>query len=249
VRLTVLGSSGSYPAAGRPGSGYLLEQRGTRVWCDAGPGTFDALARTIDIDLVDAIVVSHRHADHCADLLAALHAWAYRPEPRLGVPLYAPISVFEALEAFLDADAGHDLHRVFDFHPVGDGSRADIGELDVRFVITDHSVPNVASRFSDGSRVFAFTGDTGPEGSWHPIVEGAHLLLCEATYQESDEEPEYPHHLTAAEAGRIAREGGVRELMITHIPPNLDPDRSVGEAERTFDRPVAIAVPGASHKV
>ena len=43
MRLTVLGSSGTWPTPGRPASGYLISHEGTRVWVDAGPGTFMAL--------------------------------------------------------------------------------------------------------------------------------------------------------------------------------------------------------------
>jgi ribonuclease BN (tRNA processing enzyme) len=74
------------------------------------------------------------------------------------------------------------------------------------------------------------------------------LLLSEAAYQERGED-DYPHHLTSAEAGRIAREVGAGRLVLTHIPPYLDVSRSVSEAESTFDRPVSVAVPGASFDV
>ena len=40
MRIHVIGSSGTFPVAGRPASGYLVEQGSTRVWLDAGPGTF-----------------------------------------------------------------------------------------------------------------------------------------------------------------------------------------------------------------
>ena len=59
----------------------------------------------------------------------------------------------------------------------------------------------------------------------------------------------YPHHLTASEAGRIAREAQVKRLAPTHIPPHLDPARSVHEAELAFDRPVRLAAPGARFDV
>ena len=71
MRLTVLGSSGTYPAPSNPASGYLIESGGTRVWSEAEPGTFAALARCLDWDLLDAVVVSHRHPDHCMDLVSA----------------------------------------------------------------------------------------------------------------------------------------------------------------------------------
>ena len=76
MRVDVMGSSGTYPVRGRPTAGFLITQGSTRVWCDAGPGTFTAMP--VDSDLVDAVVVSHQHPDHCAELLIAFHGWNYQ---------------------------------------------------------------------------------------------------------------------------------------------------------------------------
>ncbi|HJW59526.1 MAG TPA: MBL fold metallo-hydrolase, partial [Actinomycetota bacterium] len=78
IRLTILGSSGTYPAAGRACSGYLVEagegDQATRVWVDAGPGTLSNLLRVAELPTIDAIWVSHLHVDHVGDLLAANYA-------------------------------------------------------------------------------------------------------------------------------------------------------------------------------
>jgi len=242
MRVRVIGSSGTFPDHGRPASGYLIEQGSTRVWCDAGPGTFMSLP--VESDLIDAVVVSHQHPDHCSDLTAAFHAWTYRPEPRDPVPLYAPQSVWDRLTAFLDQEPGS-----FAFTPVWTGDQVRFGELDVSFVEMDHSVPTVGSRWEGNGRTLFFTGDTGPAGDWREIARGVDVMLCEASYQGATEDKVYPHHLTAGEAGQIAREVGVGKLVLTHIPPYLDPSISVAEAEGKFGRPVRLAVPGAGFDV
>ena len=116
MRLTVLGSAGTYPVSGRPGSGYLIEQDGTRVWCDAGPGTLVALP--VDVTSLDAIFVSHRHPDHCLDVIIAAHLFAYGPAPRFGVPLYGPESALESLIGFVDG--GGRICDVYDLRPLVD---------------------------------------------------------------------------------------------------------------------------------
>lgn len=241
MRLSVLGSSGTYPVAGRPASGYLIEHNDTRVWCDAGPGTLAALP--VDVGLIDAVMVSHSHPDHCLDVIILTHVLAFGPEPRFGLPLYGPASAVESLTSFTD---GGKVEDVFDIRPLVDGDHVRVGDLALDVAITDHSVPTLASRWSSDSRTLCYSADTGPEGSWMRLAEGCDLFLCEATYQGPPGLAEYPHHLTAGEAGSIAREKGAKALMLTHIPPHLDPARSVVEAEETFDRPVALAVPGAS---
>lgn len=244
MRVHVIGSSGTYPVPGRPGSGYLIEHYGTRVWCDAGPGTF--LALPVDSALVDAVVISHQHPDHCSDLFAAFHAWTYCPQPRRGVPLYAPEAVLERLSRFVDQGQGSALAETFSFQPVWTGDRVGVGDLSVSFVETDHSVPNVGSRWEADGRALFFTGDTGPRGAWRVSARGVDVLLSEAVYQGERGAADYPHHLTATEAGEIAREVGARRLVLTHIPPHLDVSRSVHEAELSFDRPVSAAAPGMS---
>lgn len=245
MRIRIIGASGTYPVAGRPASGFLIEQGATRVWCDAGPGTFVALP--VDTDLIDAIVISHQHPDHCLDLLTAFHAFCYTPNPRRGVPVIGPQSVIDRVSEFVEEGQARALLSTFDFRPVGDGDTTEVGELRVSFAITDHSVPTLASRWESDGRVMAYSADTGPEGDWMRIAEGADLFICEAAYQGESEGR--GNHLTAGAAGAIARKAGVHSLMLTHIPPYLDPTRSVAEAEQVFDRPVELAVPGGGRKV
>jgi len=246
MKLHVVGSSGTFPVPGRPASGYLIEQSGTRVWCDAGPGTFVNLP--VDSYMVDAIVISHQHPDHSTDLFTAFHAWTYCPEPRSGVPLYAPQAVWDQVSGFLDGGQGSRLSETFEFTPVWTGDEIEVGDLSVSFVEMDHSVPTVGSRWVAESRALFFTGDTGPTGDWREKAHGVDLMLSEAAYQERGE-ADYPHHLTSAEAGRIAREVEAGRLVLTHIPPYLDVTRSIHEAEAEFDRPVSLAVAGGSFDV
>ncbi|MGA8040713.1 MAG: MBL fold metallo-hydrolase [Acidimicrobiia bacterium] len=242
MRVHVIGSSGTFPSPGRPASGYLIQSGETRIWCDAGPGTFMNLP--IDPRLVDAVVISHQHPDHCSDLFAAFHAWTYCPAPRHEVPLYAPQAVWDRLSAFLDDGQGSALEKTFRFQPVWTGDKVEIGEISVSFTETDHSVPNVGSRWESNDRALFYTGDTGPSGEWRQTARDVDVMLSEAAYQGERSEAAYPHHLTATEAGAIAREVGAKRLVLTHIPPYLDVNKSVHESELAFDRPVGAAVAG-----
>lgn len=242
MRVYVVGSSGTYPAPGRPASGYVIEQGSTRVWCDAGPGTFMSLP--MDPDLIDAVVLSHQHPDHCADITAAYHAWTFRPEPREPVPLLAPQAVWDRVTGFIQKDP-----ECFDFRPVWSGDEADFGDIHISFIETDHSVPTVGSRWEANNRVLFYTADTGPAGVWAELAAEVDVLLAEASYQEATKDQDYPQHMSAMEAGEIARRVGAHKLLLTHIPPYLEVDVSVAEAEEAFGRPVGLAVPGTSFEV
>ncbi len=246
MRLVILGSSGTFPAPGRPGSGYLVEREGTTVWIDAGPGTFLALSDRMSPADVNAVVISHVHPDHCTDLFAFFHYMAYGPgSGSPPVPVYAPDGVAERVSAFVGSeDPSHPLHAALEFRKVGEGDSAQVGPLHLRFAGADHSVPTVGTRVDAGGPALVYSGDTGPGGGVPDLAAGARLFLCEASYLGDRDDYPYPHHLTAAEAGAMARAAGVDRLMLTHIPPVYDPRRSVAEAEATFGRPVELAVPG-----
>jgi ribonuclease BN (tRNA processing enzyme) len=247
VRFTVLGSSGTYPTPTNPASSYLLQTGDVAIWCDAGPGGFQALASIIDPGELDAIVVSHRHPDHCVDLFAAFHALTYRPEPICGVPLFANRSVIEHVTGFLDADDDHAIHTTFDIHLVEPGEEWVVGDVAIRAIEMDHSVPTLGLAFESVGRRLFYTADTGPNGTWIDQIGSVELLVSEASLQGDC--GGHRQHLTAAQAGEIASHLGATRLLLTHIPPHLDPLTSVREAEATYGRTVMAAVPGTTYEV
>lgn len=248
MRITVLGSSGTYPAAHNPASSFLITTDSHSVWCDTGPGSFGALARLMDPADLDAIVLSHRHPDHCLDVLAAYHSFAFRPVPVRGIPLLAGESVLDRLFAFLDAGEDHRIHSTFDIVVLEEGERHEIGDIELTPVEMRHTAPTFGTRYRADGRELFYTADTGP-GPWEEAVGPVDLLVCEATLRSGSDDGDGVGHLDAARAGRIAREIGAARLLLTHIPPHLDPKVSVLEAEHTFGGPVAWAEPGATHEV
>ncbi len=250
MHMTVLGSSGTYPVAGRPASGYLVEWGGSTVWMDAGPGTFDALCARADPGELDAVIISHRHPDHCSDLFALFHYLAYGPGGRAPVTVFVPDGAAEHLTGFVGSEAGDGaFERLFDFRTVGDGDGAALGELTLGFASTVHSVPTIGVRLEGGGRALAYSADTGLGGGVLGLAAGADVFLCEATYQEPRSQYAYPFHLTAAEAGTTARDAGAARLILTHIPPALDAAESADEAAATYAGPVEVAGPGMEVEV
>src|SRR5262245_13531284 len=102
MRLTVLGSSGGYPAPGSACSGYLVEDGDSRLWVDAGSGTFARLLEHCSPDELSAVLISHLHADHWTDLIVGLHALQFafkRDEP---LPVYGPAGWTETMGVVAD---------------------------------------------------------------------------------------------------------------------------------------------------
>ncbi len=228
MRLHVLGSSGGYPASDNPNSGFLLEHGDSRLWIDAGTGTFAVLQRLTDFTRLDAVVISHLHPDHCADLYPLQVALRYRVEGALRVPLYGPPGTLEALGGLLGADGAKGLGETFPFTAVDAGDTVEVAGCRLRFLRTDHPGHTHAIRVESGAGTFTYSADTGPKADLASFARGSDLLVCEATYQEG--KVGAPVHLTARQAGETARKAGVRELAITHIWPTFDPAVTLAEA-------------------
>jgi ribonuclease BN (tRNA processing enzyme) len=249
VKLTVLGSSGGCPGRGNPASGYLIEHGSTTIWCDAGSGTFMPLMDHVDPAAIDAVVISHAHTDHCADLIAFFGYMAYGPSGEIPVPVYLPRGTLEPLAAFVRADGDHVFHSTFDFRIVSGGDAGVVGDITLEFADTHHSVPTVATRFEAGGHSLAYSADTGPGGGFPALGRGVDMMLCEATLQGERTPLVYEYHLTAGEAGALARQFGAGRLVVTHVSPTLDTRQSLTEAAVTYGGEPELALPGLEIEV
>src|SRR5215475_8800681 len=108
MRLTVIGGCGAWPDAGQACSGYLVEHDGFRLLLDPGYAVLPRLLELVDADQIDAVFVSHRHPDHCADLNPLLRARTLRDTPPA-----APLAVY-ALPGAVDAVLALDRPGMFD---------------------------------------------------------------------------------------------------------------------------------------
>ncbi len=248
--LEVLGSAGSHTGPGRVCSGYLLRAGATRVLVDAGNGSTANLQRSTAFADLDAVCISHRHIDHCADLIGMFYALRFDPRLDRGdedrVDLYAPDEVVETLTGLLSSDSAMAFTDVFAPHRVAGGDVVRIGPMEVAFHDALHPPPSVSMRFRVGDRVLAYSGDTAGGEALVACARDADLLLCEATWQGSADDYPSGVHLVAADAGRIAEQAGVGRLVLTHIAGGLDTAVSRAEASATFSGPVEVAEDGAT---
>lgn len=253
MKLTILGSSGGYPGPKNPSSGFLVEHAGARLWIDAGHGTFSALQRLVDFTAVDAILISHVHADHCVDLYAFNIAMRFHEQGVLRRSLYCPLEVWERMPLLLGdpPDGEKSFSQSFDFHPTEAGGTVEMTEVAgvrVSFLRTDHPNYCLAMRLESDSGVLTYSADTGPGADLAGFARDSDLLLCEATYQEG--RVGAPVHLTARQAAETARRAGARQLVLTHVWPAFDPQRSVEEAKAAAgDLAIDWAAPGATFEV
>ncbi len=248
MRLTVLGASASFPAPGGACSGYLVEDGDTRVLLDCGSGVLSQLQLVTRVGDLSAIVISHFHPDHYIDLIALRYGLRYGFEESLRPRVLVPPGGRRFLRQLGAAlrNAPEMFEASFALEEYDEEAAFAVGGLSLRFRRTTHDEPTWACALArrDGSARLVYTADTQGSDDVERFADGADFLLCEATYLGDGGDLPSGNHLTASQAGALARWAGVRRLMLTHFWPGLNPDRFADEAAGTFGEPVLLARPG-----
>ena len=244
----MIGCSGSFPGPDSPASCYLVEtERDGRIWrilLDLGSGAIGVLQRHLDPMVVDAVLLSHLHPDHCMDLCGYYVLRKYHPTGAPDrIPVFGPEGTAARMAQAYGLPADPGMGEEFDFATFpADGFQ--VGPFAIRAVRIDHPVPGFAIRVESGGRVLTYSGDTGPCAGLDRAAEGAHLLLCEAAFRETSDNP-VGIHLTGRQAGEAAARASVGRLVLTHVPPWHDRGVALEEALTAYDGPVELAATGA----
>ena len=253
MKLTVVGCAGSFPGPDSPSSCYLVEapfEGGTyRLVLDLGNGALGALQRHTDLRDVNAVAISHLHADHCFDLAGYYVVSRYHPEGALSpLPLFAPAGAARFLAVAYGPEPDPGILNHFACHDWVDGETIQMGPFRVTVARMDHPVETYAMRVESGDHVLVYSGDSGPCEALNRLAADADLFLCEASFVESGTNP--PHlHLTGAEAGEAARAAGVRHLLLTHIPAWTDRAEVESDAKSTWDGPLDLVTSDATYEL
>ncbi len=261
----MLGTSPSWQDAGGACSGYLVEDGQTCVLVDCGSGVFAELRRIREYIGVDAIVVSHMHADHFLDLVPFACALSYAPRqlpfPVEGWPgtdtparpqLWLPPGASEVVRAVASAGSQPGLFEsAFDMHEYDIDQTLELGSLRARFQPVPHYVPcnAIELRSTTGGGRFVFGADHGPTDALREFAAEADLLMLEASLPFPIPDDDSRGHLTAREAGEHAAACEAVRLVLTHITDELDHDRALADAARSYHGPIEIARAGAVYTV
>ncbi|GAA2469225.1 MBL fold metallo-hydrolase [Streptomyces thermolineatus] len=251
MKLTVVGCSGSFPSADSACSSYLVEADGFRMLLDMGNGALGELQRHCGLYDLDAVVLSHLHADHCIDMCNYWVVRYYPPDRAIGprLPVYGPEGTEQRLATAYGGDLPSDkaMSEVFDFRTLTPG-RFRIGPFTVEADLVSHPVEAFGLRVEHGGRTLTYSGDTGPCEALDVLARDADLFLCEASFTHGKEDiPDL--HLNGREAGQAAERAGVSRLVLTHIPPWTDPKTAERDARTAYAGPLELARAGAVYEV
>jgi ribonuclease BN (tRNA processing enzyme) len=242
MQLTIVGCAGSFPSAASPASCYLVEADGFRLVLDLGNGALGALQQYTDLSDVDAVCISHLHADHCIDLVSYSVFQNYHPGgQRPPIPVYGPPGTADRLEQALGSASGS-IAQAFDITALTPGS-VEIGPLVMTTRRMRHPVETFGFRIEHSGQVLAYSADTAPCDELVTLARDADVLLAEASFTDG---PDLPPdlHLTAREAAEHGAAADVGELVLTHLVAWNDPAASLEQAAAAYGGPIRLASPG-----
>lgn len=236
MSLTVLGCTGGFPTADTATSGYLVEAGTTHIVVDLGSGTLSRLNGVLDYEDIDAVILSHLHFDHCADLfvlqyaIGALIKSGLRERP---LSVLAPDTP-ESVAGLIDACP------YFERVPIKDGTEVIIGDIAVKCFAVRHAVETYAVRLtSDSGETLFYTGDTGYFDALCGYARGADTVLADVAFANDTPRTEPLMHMTPDEAKMLLTGSGAGRLIATHLPNRKEVREQV---EKEIDFPMGNVV-------
>jgi ribonuclease BN (tRNA processing enzyme) len=236
----------------------------TTVLVDCGNGVFGKLRQFCDYAAVDAVVISHLHADHFLDLVPYSYALTYAPRmqpvpvhrwPGVNQParprLIAPHGAVETFRRVVGAWGNDDLiENAFAIEEYDPSDTPTVGPFAFSFQPVPHFTETFAIRIdsNNGGGTLAYGADSRPSQELIDFVRGASLFLVEATLPRPERQGDRGH-LTPGEAGEHGKAAGVERLVITHLSDDLGRLWAKNEAEATFGAPVDVAREGAVYTI
>ncbi|WP_027409010.1 MBL fold metallo-hydrolase [Anoxybacteroides tepidamans] len=239
MKVTVIGYWGGFPAANEATSGYLFEHEGFRLLVDCGSGVLSKLQNYVTVEELDAVVVSHYHHDHVADIgplqyarLIKTNLGAALPE----LPIYGHSFDSDGFTRL----AYKGLTKAIAYDP---DKTLEVGPFTISFMKTAHPVICYAMRITAGGKSVVYTADSSYLPEFAPFSQGADLLICECNFYAGQNAAQ-AGHMTSEEAATIACDANVSELWLTHLPHFGDHSQLISEAKAVFNGAVKLAKTG-----
>jgi ribonuclease BN (tRNA processing enzyme) len=220
------------------------------VLLDLGSGALGPLQQYVDPMTVDAVLLSHLHADHCLDLCGLyvmLRHAPVGPSPRRRMPVWGPAGTAARLAGAYDLPNEPGMSAELEVATWSDGEPVRIGPFLITPLRVNHPVEAYGMRIEQGGAVLAYTGDTDTCDALKPLCHNANLVLADAAFIDGRDHIEGVH-LSGRRAAQAAADAeGVRRLVLTHLPPWNDAQVVVAQAREVWHGPLDVAAPGRTY--
>lgn len=228
MKVQILGYYGGYPFAGHGTSAYLISERNFHLLMDCGSGALLALEKVFDPLQLDAVIISHYHADHQADV----GVLQYYYQLKTGAKKKRPLPIYgheEDLEHFRELTFGEFTQGIA-YDPA---SSLNLGPWKVTFCKTVHPVAAYALRFEsqiDG-KILGYTADTRYFPELADFFQGCDLLIADTNFLANKSGELW--HLTSTQAAQLGLDSHVKTLLLSHLPQEASHQQLLAEAQAT----------------
>jgi ribonuclease BN (tRNA processing enzyme) len=239
MKLTIIGFWGGYPKANEASTGYVLEHDGFRLLIDCGSAVLSKLQNYYQPEELDAVILSHYHADHIADIGALQHARLI--QGFLGKQIDTlPIYSHDTDSYEFSKLTYKTITKGITYDP---NAALKVGPFTVRFLLTKHPVTCYAMRFEVDGKALVYTADTSYIEEFVSFSEGAELLLSECNFY-GNQDGSGAGHMNSFDAGKLATRAKVKQLVLTHLPHYGELQQLVEESKQHFSGPISLAHTG-----
>ncbi|HLR02774.1 MAG TPA: MBL fold metallo-hydrolase [Virgibacillus sp.] len=238
MKLTVIGYWGGYPAPGGATSAYLLEHDGFSLLVDMGSGALSKVQKYIHVTDIDAVILSHYHHDHIADIGVLQFAWlvqSYLQGQDDVLPIYGHVEDEKGFESLT-----HDYTEGIAYDP---SETLTVGPFTISFLKTVHPVPCYGFRITAGEKTIVYTADTSYQDEWISFANGADFLVADCNFY-ANQDGKQAGHMNSTDVGRIANEAKVKTLLLSHLPQYGSHEQLKKEASALFSGKVELAIEG-----
>ncbi|MDR5708919.1 MAG: MBL fold metallo-hydrolase [Armatimonadota bacterium] len=265
VELVLLGTGVIRPDPERSGPATLLRFGEERILVDCAEGTTLQLLRAgIPPQQVKTVFFTHLHADHIlgypyfviagwSDGRRVLRVYGPPGTARMHALLFEELLAEDLAYRVSTGRPPNGLLRDVAVHELSPGPVGYPGDVKVFAFETVHSACNLAYRFEHPEGCVVVSGDTAYFEPLSEFARGADVFVLECSlvegarrtvYRGPEGERVWQHlqtqHLTAREAGLLARSAGIPRLVLNHLPRGVDPEEIAAEIRTVYDGEVIV---------
>lgn len=239
MKVTVIGYWGGFPGKGEATSGYLVESDGFKLLIDCGSGVVAQLQYYMNLEDLDAVILSHYHNDHICDIGALQYARLIKGF--LGHKTHVlPIYAHAENEVEFNKLTYKDVSRGLVFNPE---TEIHIGPFTIAFIKTRHPITCYAMKIKTSTATIVYTADTSYFDELISFSKNADLLLCECNLYEGMD-GKMAGHMTSTDAGILAQKSEVQQLVLTHLPHFGEHNQLLQQAKKKYFGPINLAKSG-----
>jgi len=228
MKLTVLGNSGPYPSAERPCSGYVVELNNKLIILDLGSGTLMNFQKSYNIEDISFVILSHLHFDHMSDILVLRYALQVK---KMKIDLYLPKQP-KNISSVLACD---EFNLIF----INQNTSIKRDGFDISFTRTTHPVETYAIKVNNR---FVYSADLSEPDDLDNFMQGVDTLLIDSAFLTIQKGNKKLFHLSASECAMIASRHRIKNLLLTHLPPDAKQAMYIDEAKPFFDNVRVVQV-------